>query len=73
MPKRYDVEVRNGGSMHLFIPITPEARDWFSNVSTEPWQWMGSSLGIRSLGVDTRFADDLLCGMKSDGLKVRYI
>jgi len=68
MSKRYDVTVRDEGSVFLFTPLTKPGKKWFSeNVHTEAWQWLGPSLGV-----DTRFADDLLCGMESDGLHIRF-
>lgn len=50
---------RNGLNVTSFTPENSEERDWLNqNTNAEPWQWLG-----RSLHVDTRMAEDLLCGV----------
>lgn len=51
-----DVEVHHEGSIILIEPKTPEAND-------VTW-WAGSVV------VEWRYADDILFGMRSDGLEV---
>jgi hypothetical protein len=66
MAKVADVVVRNHGTVVLFELRSPAAREWVDeNVQTEPWQWLG-----RSLGVDHRFAGQLTDGMIDAGLEV---
>jgi hypothetical protein len=61
-----DVQVSDQGSIILFTPMSPEARDWFDeNVQTEDWQWLGASLGV-----DRRYAADLLAGIGEAGLRM---
>jgi hypothetical protein len=46
--------------------MTPAGREWIAeNCQAESWQWMGETLNI-----DTRMAEDVLEGMKADGLTV---
>ncbi len=62
-----DVHVENEGSIFVFTPMTPAAREWVDdNVHSEPWQWTGASLCV-----DHRFARDLAQGMLTDGLNVQ--
>jgi hypothetical protein len=40
-----DVLISNEGTVWVFNPLTPAAKDWFDeNVESEPWQWLGTSL-----------------------------
>jgi hypothetical protein len=68
MTKTVDVELCNGGTVFLFRPVTKPAQEWFAdNVESEPWQWSNGSLGV-----DHRYAEDLLDGIASAGFDVRW-
>lgn len=61
-----DVFVNDTGSIVMFMPMSAEARQWFDdNVASEGWQWLGASLGV-----DHRYADDLIHGLQGDGFSV---
>jgi len=63
---KVDVLVENHGTIFLFKPQTEAAKQWFAeNVQTEGWQWLG-----KGLGVDHRFAENLVAGMIEAGLEV---
>ena len=69
-PKPYttpDVVVRNSGSVCLFEPVTPAAKDWVAeHVQLEGCQWLGASFAV-----EHRFASGLAEGMLEAGLEVR--
>lgn len=68
-PKPFDVEVDPQGSIVLFQPLTAAAHAWLGeHVQTESWQWFGSALAV-----EWRYAQDLVDGMRRDGLKARAI
>lgn len=47
MPKDFDIEVTNEGSVFTFRPLNEPAYLWMrENISTEPWQWLGGSLAV---------------------------
>jgi hypothetical protein len=58
-----DVLVRNQGSIYLFQPLTPRAKEWiYANVQPNA-QWFGASLAV-----EHRYAADLAAGMREAGL-----
>ena len=58
-----DVLVANEGTVFVFTPLTPRAREWFDeNVQTEGWQWFGNALVV-----EHRFAWGLAEGLKDAG------
>ena len=61
-----DVFIADCGSVALFTPMTPVAHQWVEeNVQVEPWQRMGASIAC-----EPRCLDDLVEGMRQDGLAV---
>ncbi|MCY2927544.1 MAG: hypothetical protein NT031_19315 [Planctomycetota bacterium] len=61
-----DINVDDEGSVFLFSPITPLAREWVAtNLSLEGWQWLG-----RAFAVEHRFVAPIVEGMMNDGLRV---
>jgi len=63
-----DVLVSNEGTVFVFCPLTPRAKQWIDeNVSTEQWQWFG-----HALVVEQRYAWGLGQGMKDAGLQLAY-
>lgn len=56
---------RHGLNIVTFEPVTERGRDWLDALNTEPWQWMGGTLGV-----DTRCAGDLIYAALEDGLEV---
>lgn len=62
-----DVYVENHGTIFMFTPMTPMAREWVAEkVALEPWQWMGASFAV-----DHRYALPLATEMVTQGLVVR--
>jgi hypothetical protein len=60
-----DVRVENHGSIFIFQPMTPEARQWIDDhVTGEHMFYAGG------LVVEPRYAGDLAAGMQDDGLVV---
>ena len=54
------------GSIVQICPMTDAAMDWLkANTQAEGWNWMG-----RNLCVEARYANDIVQGMRGDGLKV---
>jgi len=61
-----DVLTENHGSIAMFTPMTPEARQWIDeHVQVEPWQLMGCSIAS-----EPRYLSQLVEGMQEDGLIV---
>lgn len=61
-----DLRTRFHGSVVTITPETDRGRQWMEeNLATEPWQWLGNSLGV-----EWRFADDIITGAVGDGLEV---
>jgi len=61
-----DVSIRNEGTVWVFNPLTPAAKEWFDeNVHTEPYQWLGTSLVV-----DHGLAAGLVQGILDAGLEV---
>jgi len=64
--RKIDVRVENHGTIFMIRPQTKAAEAWIeANVQTEGWQWMG-----KGLGVDHRYAENLVAGMIENGLVV---
>ena len=61
-----DVLVENQGSIAIFTPMTPAAREWTAeNVQVEDWQRMGCSIAC-----EPRCMADLVKRMQESGLVV---
>jgi hypothetical protein len=61
-----DVLIENHGSIAMFTPMTPAAREWVDeNLGIEPWQMMGESVAC-----EPRCLDNLVEGMREAGLVV---
>ena len=62
-----DVIVSGGWTMYVVMPVTDKARQWVEdNVQVEHWQWLGSGFGV-----EHRYIENLMAGMRQAGLKVR--
>jgi len=62
-----DFQVVNSGSVVVFTPQTPQAKQWVADhLPLESWQWLGQSFVI-----DQRYAFDILDGIVNDGLEVQ--
>lgn len=63
-----DVNVTGiGDSVLQFEGLTDAGRDWLrDNCDSEPWQWLGNRLGV-----DHRYAGNLIEHAAEDGLRVR--
>lgn len=64
MKIKNDVQVTGGGTAFHVTPISLRAREC-ENVSLENWQWLGGWFGV-----DHRYIDNLVQGMRDDGLLV---
>lgn len=61
-----DVRCDASGSIVMITPLTAEGRDWMEeNLPSEPWQWYAGGLAV-----EMRYADDIVIGMRDDGLSV---
>jgi hypothetical protein len=61
-----DVSVANHGSVIMVRPISDEAKAWVDeNVPLEDWQWMGGAFAV-----DPHYIENLVDGMRGDGLSV---
>lgn len=60
-----DVTVEDHGSLAIFQPLTPAAREWIDENVQEDAQWW-----CDGLVVEPRYADDLADGMMDAGLEV---
>jgi len=58
-----DVLVRNEGSVFLFTPLTPAAKNWIAANVQPNAQWFGASLVV-----EHRYAADLAAVMREAGL-----
>ncbi len=66
MRKRADFEVRGGGTVYTVRPVSREAREWTDeHVQLESWQWLGGAFAV-----EHRYLDDLIDGIRGDGLTV---
>lgn len=62
--KKLDVLVRNEGTVFVFCPLTPAAKQWIDeNVESDSWQWFGNTLVVGH-----RYAWGLCQGMRDAGL-----
>jgi hypothetical protein len=60
-----DFEVSGHGSIYIFTPLTPAARDWVADFLPEDAQrWAGGTV------VEHRFIADIVQGAQRDGLSV---
>lgn len=65
MPK-VDVRVTYHGTIYMVEVVTPAAQAWVNdNLELESWQWMGGSFAV-----EPRMMDNLLDGMREDGLRL---
>jgi hypothetical protein len=63
----FDIDVVDLGTIWSFRPVSDEGKQWIKeNVFSEPWQWLGSVLGV-----DRRMALELYDIMCQEGLSVR--
>ena len=58
-----DVLVRNEGTVFLFCPLTPRAKEWIDEHVQSDAQWFGNALVV-----EHRHAWGLAEGMKDEGL-----
>jgi hypothetical protein len=60
-----DVEVSCHGSIYIFTPLTPAAREWVAEFLPEDaQQWAGGTV------VEHRFIAEIILGARRDGLSV---
>jgi hypothetical protein len=62
---RPDAEVRNEGTIFLVTPRTEAAEDWIEEHTPPDTTWFGPSLVV-----EHRYVEDLVEGMRADGLVV---
>jgi hypothetical protein len=61
-----DFEVSGGGSIYIFTPLTPAARDWVAEFLPEDAQrWAGGVV------IEHRYISDVVMGAQRDGFSVR--
>lgn len=61
-----DIIILDCGSVIQLQGMTSEGLNWLvDNLELEPWQWLGNSVGI-----DQRYADDIIIGAQDAGLVV---
>ncbi len=61
-----DVFIDNQGTIVAITPMTRAAREWLEdNCQTEPWQWLGVTLGV-----EHRYAGDIIEGLQEAGFTV---
>ena len=58
-----DILVRNEGTIFLFIPLTPAAKDWIAKNVQPSVQWFGNALAV-----EWRFAAELAAALRDAGL-----
>lgn len=63
--KRNDVIVWNAGSLTLVRPVTQRAEEWVKEHVQGDAQWYGDTLVV-----EPRYVEQLVNGMKADGLEV---
>jgi hypothetical protein len=61
--RKVDVFVRCEGSIFLFTPVTPAAKQWICTNVQPDAQWFGESLVV-----EHRYAADLAAAMRDAGL-----
>jgi hypothetical protein len=61
-----DFEVSDHGTIFIFTPLTPAARDWVAEFLPEDAQrWAGG------VAIEHRYISDVVIGAQRDGLVVR--
>jgi len=60
-----DVYLTGGGTLYLFMLLTPAAHEWVDEHVSDNRMMLG-----RSLVVEWRYAADLAAGMRDDGLVI---
>jgi hypothetical protein len=61
-----DFEVSNHGTIYIFTPLTPAARDWVAEFLPDDAQrWAGGIV------IEHRYIWDVVIGARRDGLVVR--
>jgi hypothetical protein len=61
-----DIEVSDHGTILIFAPLTPAARDWVAEFLPEDAQrWAGGTV------IEHRYISDVVIGAQRDGLSVR--
>jgi hypothetical protein len=58
-----DVRVRNEGTVFLFTPLTPAAKQWIAENVQPDAQWFGNALVV-----ECRYAAEIAAGMREAGL-----
>jgi hypothetical protein len=58
-----DILVRNEGTIFLFIPLMPAAKDWIAKNVQPGVQWFGNALAV-----EWRFAAELAAAIRDAGL-----
>lgn len=62
-----DFTVSHHGNVIMVTPVSQDAKDWTAeNVQLEGWQWIGPSFAV-----DQHCIDDLVDGIRADGLNVQ--
>lgn len=59
----HDVKLYDYGSIILFTPLTDAAREWMDSNLPEDAPMLGDSVAV-----ERRYAGDIVCGMREDGL-----
>jgi hypothetical protein len=60
-----DFDIADHGSIILFAPLTAAAQEWVDEHIPDDAHYIGSSLAV-----ERRYAQDILDGIRSDGLEV---
>ena len=60
-----DLLVRNEGTVFLFCPLTPRAKEWIDEHVQSDAQWFGDALVV-----EHRYAWGLAVGMKDAGFEL---
>jgi hypothetical protein len=61
-----DVTVTSYGGVLLLNPESEAGREWLAaNLSIEPWQLLGDSRAI-----DSRYIEEITCGIRDAGLTI---
>jgi hypothetical protein len=62
-----DIEIRNEGSIVMFTPLSDHGRNWHQG--RDAHRRLAVVMG-ESVGVDHRFANDIVQRMSDDGLEI---
>jgi hypothetical protein len=61
-----DFELSNHGTIYIFTPLTPTARDWAAEfLPVDAQRWAGGTV------IEQRYISDVVTGARRDGLVVR--